>query len=69
MKTCQGNREDSDKILVAEVKVARGSSDFFIMYMLANCGVFGAGRVIWLCPQYSLLSNGELQKQREEVNK
>lgn len=26
MKTCQGNGEDSDKIVVAEVEVVRGSS-------------------------------------------
>ena len=45
MKTCQGNEEDSDKIVVAEVKVVRGSSGSFIMYVLANCRVFGAGRV------------------------
>lgn len=29
MKTCQGNREDSDKTMVAEVKVVGGSSGSF----------------------------------------
>ena len=62
MKTCRGNREDLDAVAVSEAKVVRGSRGSFTVRVLTGCRVCGAARVIWLCPQCSLLSSGGLRR-------
>lgn len=50
---------------MGEVEVVRDSSASFVRYLLAKGRVLGTRRVIWLCPQCSLLSSDELRRTKK----